>query len=96
VRVVAVGESIDNSFAVYPTVLAPGEALHYALGGAIAQQADGTELMVYTLTGQCLGTQRLGAGAAGQIHLSPLPAGWYLARLRLPNGHLLNSCFGVK
>ena len=96
VRVVATGTSLDNSFAVYPTLLGPGEALGYALGRAVAPQAAGAELTVYTLTGQRLGTQRLAAGTTGRIEMPALAAGWYLARLRLPDGRMLSASFGVQ
>ncbi|WP_226163399.1 beta strand repeat-containing protein [Hymenobacter terricola] len=95
VRMVAAVESAE-SFAVYPTVLATGETLHYALGEAVAAQAAGAELRVYTLTGQCLTTNVLAPGAMGSIVPARLLPGWYLVRLRLANGHILTASFGVQ
>jgi hypothetical protein len=96
VRVVSVSESTDNSFAVYPTVLASGEALRYTLGGAVIPQAEGAELTLYALTGQRLSTQQLPAGATGKIEMPTLPGGWYLARLRLSDGQVLTAHFGMQ
>ena len=97
VRALAVEAGADRSFALYPTLLSAGEGLHYALGSALADQAAGAELAVYALTGQLLGTYRLpAAGATGQVALAPLPAGWYVARLRLADGQLLSAGFGIK
>ena len=95
VRMVAVVASTE-SFAVYPTVLAPGETLRYALGEAVAALAAGAELRIYSLTGQCLATSVLAPGVMGSIGTARLFPGWYLARLRLADGHILTASFGVQ
>ncbi|MBU6121973.1 beta strand repeat-containing protein [Hymenobacter siberiensis] len=95
VRTVAVSGTTE-AFAVYPSLLAPGEPLHYALGEAVAAQATGAGLLIYTLTGQCLATHVLAAGATGSIDTARLLHGWYLARLRLANGRFLTASFGVQ
>ena len=95
VRTVAAIETAD-AFAVYPSLLAPGEPLHYALGEAVAAQAAGARLLLYSLTGQCLATHVLAAGATGSIGPTRLLPGWYLARLRLANGRVLAAGFGVQ
>ena len=98
VRVVAVGASSAAAvgFQVYPTLLAAGEPLRYELTGALAGQAAGAELTVYTTTGQLVSTQRLAAGTTGLVALPPLPAGWYLVRLRPANGPAYSARFGVQ
>lgn len=95
VRVVAV-TGTDSGFAVYPTLRGPAETLRYVLTGEPARQAAGAELTVYALTGQQLGTQRLGTDATGRVELPPLPAGWYVVRLRLPDGPSHTARFGVR
>jgi hypothetical protein len=96
VRSLAVPESADRSFALYPTLLSAGEPLHYALGRALAKVAPGAELVVYSLTGQRVGTYLLtAADSFGQLAIAPLPAGWYVARLRLSDGQLRSASFGV-
>ena len=98
VRVVAVGASSAAAvgFQVYPTLLAAGEPLRYELTGALAGQAAGAELTVYSTTGQLVSTQRLAAGTTGLVALPPLPSGWYLVRLRPANGPAYSARFGVQ
>ena len=82
-------------FVVYPTHLASGEKLHYALSATLAPQAGSAELEVWSATGQRLLGQRLAAGATGILALPALPAGWYLVRLRLPDGRGHSGYFVV-
>lgn len=96
VRSLAVPESADRSFALYPTLLAAGEPVQYVLGRELAKQAIGAELIVYSLTGQRLGAYPLTtADTFGQLAIAPLPAGWYVACLRLADGQLRKASFGV-
>lgn len=97
-RVVAVsaGSPAEASFQVYPTLRAAGEPLRYVLDRALAGQAAGAELTVYTSTGQQVSTQRLAAGATGLVALPPLPTGWYLVRLRTADGTAFSARFGVQ
>gem|GEM_PF-3714358 len=97
IRVLAVPKSADRSFALYPTLLSAGEPIHYALSKAVAEQAPHAELVIYSLTGQRMGTYSLAAdGTSGQLAITALPAGWYIARLRLADGQLLSASFGVR
>ncbi|MGI4871713.1 MAG: FG-GAP-like repeat-containing protein, partial [Janthinobacterium lividum] len=96
VRVVAVGSSSQAGFQVYPTLRAAGEPLRYVLAGALAGQAAGAELTVYTTTGQQVSAQHLAAGATGLVALPPLPTGWYLVRLRTADGTAFSARFGVQ
>ena len=82
---------------MYPTLLAAGEPVQYVLGRELAKQAIGAELIVYSLTGQRVGAYPLTtADTFGQLAIAPLPAGWYVARLHLPDGQLRNASFGVR
>jgi hypothetical protein len=79
-------------FAVYPTLLAAGQALHYNLPAAGA----GAELSLYSLAGHRLHAQYLGAASAGTILLPYLVPGWYVAHLRYPDGRTATARFGVQ
>ena len=95
VRAVAVGpvQAAPRSLAVYPTVLASGEALRFALSGpAVAANA---ELTVYSAAGLQVSTHRLGPDETPAVPLPALPAGWYLVKLVLADGQVLTSRFGV-
>lgn len=96
VRTVAAGKAPGKGFAIYPTQLGPEKQLHYALSGALAAPVVGARLEVRTLTGQCLLVRRLAAGDTGAVALPALPAGGYLACLRLPDGRWLTARFGLQ
>ena len=93
VRAVTLAAAGRPGLTLYPQPVPRGQPLHYQRQSESGRQA---ELTVYSLAGKRLATHQLTDGATGTIPTDALPAGWYLLRLRQPDGSTTTARFVVR